>query len=558
MSFSEGVGPLEIELFAFWAGLTPEMGGLGKINHFRNVVRMLWPKYIWHDWTDRQIGSLCDHKYVGWAGCAASGKTYGASLYAMIWWAVHPYDSAVVLTSTTGKMIRKRQWAALQELYHSCIGVFPGNMVDSKTTLQARAGDDKHGIFALPVLEGSTSKAAANIQGIHAKRILVIIDEATDTPEAIFEAVSNLEKGCSEFQLLCIGNPNSYFDQHGRFCEPAKGWKSVGVNTDEWLTKRGICVRFDGIQSPNIRSGKTIYPFLITESQVRAAKEHEGINSPRFWKYTRGFWAPEGVVNTILSEALCEKFSVRLDEVIASSFTVIAGLDPAFGGDRCILKFAKLGDRRGGDRFVQFYKTVQIQLDASSKDPIAFQIAYQVRAACEAEGCLPKHLAVDETGNGAGVCDVIAQTWSAEIRRVSFGSSPSDLPCSRQDPRPANDVYLNKVTELWYSFREWTKADQIRGMDMATIREFCARQYDDSKKKLVVEPKKDMKVRTGFSPDLADAAVLVIEVARQLGAEAPVVSASGNHWNKVIESTESVLNMTNDSYGFQEDYASVQ
>ena len=41
--------------------------------------------------------------------------------------------------------------------------------------------------------------------------------------------------------------------------------------------------------------------------------------------------------------------------------------------------------------------------------------------------------------------------------------------------------------------------------------------FDDERRKIVVERKVDMKARTGRSPDLADAAALVIDLARSKG-----------------------------------------
>jgi hypothetical protein len=41
--------------------------------------------------------------------------------------------------------------------------------------------------------------------------------------------------------------------------------------------------------------------------------------------------------------------------------------------------------------------------------------------------------------------------------------------------------------------------------------------FDDEKRRIVVERKVNMKARIGQSPDLADAAALIIEMARQLG-----------------------------------------
>ncbi len=83
-------------------------------------------------------------------------------------------------------MVRRRIWPVIQELYNSAAEQV-GNLVDSKTTLQARKGDDKHGIFAIAIKDGPVASAVADIQGVHAERMFIDIDEATDAPEAIME-----------------------------------------------------------------------------------------------------------------------------------------------------------------------------------------------------------------------------------------------------------------------------------------------------------------------------------------------------------------------------------
>ena len=518
LSFSYPVSQLEIELYAFREGLTPDEGGLGRYEHFKRAADLVWPDLIWNPWLERQIESLCENQWVSWTGCAASGKTYGSSLYAMIWWLADPQHSSVILSSTTAKMIRKRAWANIQHLWRSSESQFPGNMVDSKTTLQAVKGDDKNAIFAIAVLDGSTSKAVANIQGIHSERVLAIIDEATDTPEAAFEATSNLSKGCKEFQLLAIGNPHSTLDQHGRFSEPVVGWNNVGVETQEWETERGVCIRFDGMKSPNLEAGTTKWEFLITREQVDAAIKYEGESSPRFWKYTRGFWSKDGVVKTVLSETMCHKYRVTDRHAFASKAITVAGLDPAFGGDRCILRFAQYGDLEGGLNGIEFGDIVSIKIDSGSSEPIHFQIASQVQKECEARGCEAEHLAIDATGEGGGLCDILSKEWSDKIMRVEFGGKASDLPVSDEDSRTSYEAYANRVTELWFSVREWVIREQIKGFDLDTVTEFCSRMFDDQKRKIVVERKVEMKGRTGQSPDLADAAALIIEMARTLGA----------------------------------------
>lgn len=507
----------------------------------------MWPKLSWNPWLERAIQCLCDHQWSTWAGCGASGKTFAASLFSMVWFAADPLNSSIILTSTTGKMIRKRAWPVIQELYRTCEGGYPAHMVDSKTTLQAIRGDDKHAIFAIPVLDGSTSKAVANIQGIRSPRTFVIVDEATDTPEAAFEACSNLQKGTREFKFLAIGNPHSKFDQHGRMATPKNGWGSVSVEDEEWETERGICLRFDGMKSPNVLAGSDKYPYLINDDQIRQAQKYDGVDSPKFWKYTRGMWAPEGVCKTVLSESLIEKYRALTPTTFISRYEMLAGLDPAFnGGDRCVLQFAKYGDFENGKLGIQLMHREVINVDAQSSEPVHFQIANKVKMLCEQNGVQPNRLAVDATGEGGGLCDIIAKEWSPNIHRVEFGGKASDRPVSPEDHRQSCDVYANKVTELWFSVRQWVINEQLRGMDVETAVEFCSRMFDDEKRLTIIEKKADMKARTGKSPDLADAAALIVEMARHIGgyATAGKKTRHGTGWFKMVKEYDSLYHDT--------------
>jgi hypothetical protein len=79
---------------------------------------------------------------------------------------------------------------------------------------------------------------------------------------------------------------------------------------------------------------------------------------------------------------------------------------------------------------------------------------------------------------------------------------------------------------------------RLGGMDDDTLKELCARMFED-KSKIVVERKEDMKKRTGKSPDLADAAVLVIEKANQVTkskASAPRIA----RWEDMLRKSNQV------------------
>ena len=528
---------LELELYAFRNRLQPNEGGLGTFNHFVNVSKMVWPKMSWNPWLEAQVESLCEHDYVGWAGCGASGKTFGATLFATVWWLANPSKTTVVLTSTTAKMIRKRMWANRQELVRKSRG-FPGNMVDSKMSLQAIKGDDRHSISAIAVAEGNTSKAVANIQGIHAERVMVIIDEATDTPEAAFEACTNLSKGCREFKMLVIGNPASKYDPHGRFCTPAKGWRSVTIEDQHWLTERGMCRRFDGMKSPNISEGRTKYPYLITHDQVLSAMRHEGEQSPTFWKYTRGFWSPDGMVKTVLSESIIETYTPTRKLVFTTNVQVVAGLDPGFGGDRCVLRFAKVGT--ANDKVsILFGDVIHISPNAQLTEPVHYQIANRVKEECSQRGVPPDKFALDSSGEGGGLADILTREWGV-VHRVEFGGSASTIPVSDEDSRPCNEAYDRKVTELWFSMRKWVVEERVGGMDIETLQEFCARMFDDSKRKISVETKTVMKQRTGKSPDLADAAVVLLDLVRKTAVLEPRATKVDKVWEKLVREADSI------------------
>lgn len=547
LAFDVQLNEIELELYAFRINHSPDRGGLGAFRHFKNVVAHLWPKMIWNPWLEKQIESLCENQWVCWAGCGASGKTYAASLYSMVYFLAAPLQTSIILTSTTAKMIRKRAWPVIQDLYRTCKGGYPSHMVDSKTTLQAIRGDDKHAIFAIPVLDGATSKAVANIQGIRSPRTMVIVDEATDTPEAAFEACSNLQKGTTEFKFLAIGNPHSKFDQHGRFATPKSGWSGISIEDEEWETERGVCLRFDGLRSPNVLAGKTKYSFLISDDQVRQAQKYDGEDSPKFWKYTRGMWSPEGVCKTVLSENLVEKYRVMFPAVFVKKSHMMAGLDPAFnGGDRCVIQLGRYGDFENGKMGISLEKNEIIQIDAKSSEPVHFQIASRVQAICEENNVKPQHLAIDATGEGGGLCDILAKTWNPSIQRVEFGGKASDRPVSPEDHRKSSEVYANKVTELWFSVRQWVINEQLRGMHHEAVIEFCARVFDDKKRMTIIERKVDMKARTGKSPDFADAITLVVEMARRLGGYASATRQRGgvSSWDQMVKDCDSIYHDT--------------
>lgn len=515
-----------IEAACFKKGRTQEQGGLGKYGHFRKLAAITCPHVKWHPWNEWSAQKLCENSVVAMTGCATASKTHIAGVFGFNFFLAAPSMTSVVLTSTTSKMVRKRIWPVIQELHSQCPFDI-GNLVDSKTTLQATRGDDKNGIFAIAVGDGPLERALGNIKGVHNRRMMLIVDEATDTKEAIFEAINNLQKGCEEFVLVAIGNATSKLDPHGRLCEPKEGWNSINVNVDEWPIKGvskwgiegGICLHFDGEQSPNVKCGEDRWPFIFTNKDLaRALSFPDAHEHPGHWKEVRGFWPPEGVCRTIFSESLIEKYNGMGRHIFLSSKIPMASLDVAFGGDKCVLRFAELGDIERGKPGMQLTETIIVPIRATNPEPIREQIAARVIEECTKRGVQPQNFGGDSTGEGGGVMGVISERWSPRIQWVEFGGSPSSMPAGVEDQRPACEVFDRKVTELWYSAREWLTAGQLKGLTVEDCIQFCSREYNHLKRKIVLDKKEDCKKKIGHSPDEADSVVILIEVARRNGA----------------------------------------
>jgi hypothetical protein len=388
---------------------------------------------------------------------------------------------------------------------------------------------------------------------------MIIIDEATSVPEAIYDACSNMWSYAREFVLVMIGNPRSMLDQFGRFMEPKDGWTAVTVDTEDWETtpkidgNAGVCIRFDAWKSPNILHNRIVSRHLPSKQSVEAAAKKAGSESdPAFWSNQRGFPPPEGIQHTVFSESMLKSVNAYGHWRFLADTKVVGGFDPSFSqsGDLSIFRPARVGLTEAGT-CIELLPPVVIPLNAGSSNPVAFQLAEKLREAADAIGCRAENIVVDATAGGAMVCDVIERTWSPMIKRCLSQGRASDLPVSNEDQRKASDVYRNKATELWFQAREFFLAGQVRGLDQETALELVGRLYEPeaSLRKRQIEEKRQMKIRMNKSPDRSDATNLALEAARRLGIEIKPVGKTVErsvYWDKEV--SKAVEAITEEQY----------
>ena len=289
----------------------------GAFFHRKAAIQAIWQGVgiVWHPWMDRALKSFCDYNWVTWTGPAASAKSFNASLLGLLYWLEYPEGTSVIMASTTRDALSRRLWYYVQDL-HAKIRPRPdltiGQALYSEYMIRLRAGDKKNGVFGLAIEDGPVEESLHNLIGYHNQRVMLVVDEAQGTREAIFQATDNLAKN-PEFKCLLLGNAESREDPHGRFSEPLGGWISVDPDsTEQWETRggpaRGVgcCVFFDGRKSPAITEpgGAKKFPFLINQRQIDDALAYHGSNEhPRFWSQSIGFWPPVGITQTVLDMA---------------------------------------------------------------------------------------------------------------------------------------------------------------------------------------------------------------------------------------------------------------
>lgn len=504
-----------------------------------------------------------------------SAKTYNVAGFAANWWMCDPDNSSVTFVSTSMKSLRLRGWAEIQR-FHSDLGRSRyGNFVDSRMMWQAIKGEDKHSIRAKAVEEGPVPKVADDIKGVHTKRQMVVIDEATSVPKAIYEACVNLYSYPEEFVLVLIGNPpQSKLNQFSRFCEPAEGWLSIGLETQEWEAKpiadlgnmKPLVVRFDAEESPNITEGRVVSKHLPTLEKVKKAREAGGGQTPLYWSNFRGFWPPEGLSKTVFSDSMLIKNDGFGRFIFTGGeFHIIGAFDPAFGGgDRPALRFAKLGIVEGDKWGIQVYPPIILPIDAIKLKtiPVHYQLQQALERECASvnmEGirfrCPPENLAIDATGEGGGLCDIVQREWSPKIIRIEFGGRASEDACNLEDSRPACDVYDNKSTEMHFRARDALNSGQLKGIDPDTATELCNREFYDDGKKIQLQSKsrdksesrKSYRTMFGVSPDLSDCCVMLLEVAGRKGFHLSPVGQTVvryDDWEKQVEEYQSLYAKT--------------
>lgn len=155
------------------------------------------------------------------------GKTHIASRIAAWWLDSHPPGEAFLATSAPGAaQVKAILWRYIGQAHRK------GNLIGRVNQTEWLIGKEPIGFGRKPAdpAEGGGDTTVDAFHGIHAKYVLVILDEAGGIPGPLWTAAKSFMTG-KHNRLLAIGNPDDPTTEFERACRDGSGFNVIGIST---------------------------------------------------------------------------------------------------------------------------------------------------------------------------------------------------------------------------------------------------------------------------------------------------------------------------------------
>ena len=403
------------------------------------------------------------------------GKSTTAS-WAMLWFLLTRYPVKVVVTAPTSAQLYDALFAELKRW----VKELPQPIQELLDVKQERIELKASATEAFISARTSRAEQPEALQGVHSDNVMLVADEASGVPEAVFEAAAGSMSGHNALTIL-LGNPvrssGFFFETHNRL-------------KDEWWTRRVSCIDSTRVSKEYVQDMKSRYGEESNAYRIRVLGEF-----------------PRSDDDTIIPMELLESAKHR-DTRAYEDAPIVWGLDVArFGSDSSVLckrqsNVVQTLERWRNLDLMQLTGAVVAQYEA-----------------CDHKN-RPAEILVDSIGLGAGVVDRLR-----ELKLPARGINVSESPAM-------GGTYLNLRAELWHKAKAWLeKRDCKIPNNEDLIGELATVRYTfTSNGKIKIESKDDIRRRGLKSPDMADAFVLTF------ASDAATISwGSNNSWGKPIK-----------------------
>lgn len=433
----------------------------------------LWSKQI------EIMESVRDNAKTAVASCHQIGKSFTAAI-AVAWWLdTHlPGEAFVVTTAPTAPQVKAILWREI-------------NRVHEKAGLKGRTNLTEWYIGDQLVAFGRKPSDYNDqaFSGIHARYVLVVLDEACGIPKQLWDASSTLVANPETCRLLAIGNPDDPVGEFANVCKEGSGWNVMHVGYAD-------TPNFTGEPVSQLVKDSLIHPLWVEDR-----RSYWGEDSALFQSKCAGKFPTTGDPFQIIPISWANQ--CRYLEFPAGKRPVEAGIDVGGGNDRTVVTV------REGNRV----KNVKWFVDSDPMRTVAL-VATHLR---ENEVTCVK---VDVVGIGWGIY--------GRLRELSSRNNPTGQTTHHADVVPINvansptegneERFLNRRAQMWWEIgrefcrlRMWDFSGLEPNIMNDLVNELVMPRYEilDSKGRIKVEAKDDIRKRLrGQSPDLADSLLL--------------------------------------------------
>lgn len=314
------------------------------------------------------------------------------------------------------------------------------------------------------------------LAGRHAPYIMFLLDESGGMPEAIMASAEAALSTCTEGHIVQAGNPTHLEGPLYRACTSERRlWLVVEMTGDP----------DDPARSPR-----------VSKEWAKAQIEKYGRDNP--WVLVNVFGKfPPASLNALLGPDDMEaamKRSYRPQDYEA--FARILGVDVARFGDDASVCFP----RQGLQAFIpQKWRNIDGTQGAGH--------VARKWTDWDVDACF-----IDGTGGHAS-------SWVDNLRRLGFSPISVEFAGGASDPK-----YFNKRAEMAFLAAEWVKGGGALPNVPELTAAFTQTTYSFQGDRMLVEPKDDIKVKLGYSPDDFDGFILTFASPVQRIVKMPFAS----------------------------------
>lgn len=441
--------------------------------------------------------SVARNRYTAVPSCHDAGKSFGAARLVAWWLDVHPPGEAfVVTTAPTAAQVEAILWREIGKAHRK--GDLTGYITSG--AVPAWKLHDGGEIVAYGRKPADYDQAA--FQGIHARYVLVVIDEAGGVPKSLYDAADSLATN-EHARVLAIGNPDDPSSHFQTICKPGSGWHVIrvdGLQTPnftaavlEQYPELGELFQREGLEPVAEPLPERLRELLLSPLWVLERMHRWGTSSPLWQAKVRGQF-PDVSIDTLIPAGLIS--AAQLRDLPDEGRSTLAVDVARFGTDRTVITL-----RRGGQARVLGSYAKQATTETTG------------RVIAHARDESVTEVRVDGVGVGGGVVDQLAeQGW--HVLDMQAGAAPVDT-----------ERFLNARAEWYWGLRERFEQG---GIDLDPDDDETAAQLGSLKYKFTsrgqvqIESKDDMRKRGLPSPDRAD--TLMMAFAAEPPATGDVVT----------------------------------